>query len=651
MYYNDIFQVDCSTYQLLLIEGNAGVGKTTLSYKVRKRWAQGDVLQQYSCIVLVLLRDVCIKPGVVLSLEDLLGLVGHPASNDLCTEVSKTLGSGILIWLEGWDELDDGVVAFDSLLHRQSLPKANVVITTRPSATRSLIKFNFTHKFKIIGFMQEQIKKYVTCYCANNLKLAEEFMAHLTTVPGLEYLSVVPMYLAILVRLFKDNKHGQLPQKLTGLCSAFITVCLQHHQEKFDGSKQPWPIVSFDKLQPEMQRIFDCMQKCTYEQLMFHSQRSVTEEEVSQIFFECSSVSHKFDGLGLFTVNNITSTLGVSKTYEFQYKPIQEFLSALYLTKLKKPDIIIKEMLENFKNKEFEIVWLLYAGLTGLSQVSIEVLLKHIMVVVQAQSSIILPTQSLKGLVTAWKQCHIYYMDMVGKFSMETLLLLILCCYEADNSKACRVIAEHLYVDKVCRFEIPPNHATPHLLLAVSYFISHSGKTWSLRCNTVIQSSVQLLFKHINTRPEATSCLWVLCCVVTSSEIDAYCDAIKPQSLLQWIHLLPGSYLGDDGTEKLCECLYYESQVVKIEIDECGIGSRGLRHIGRMLEFNSKILCVNIRRNDFALDDVKDFLQHIKRRPYLQSLLLDDNYCKHPEICAIIEEINVNRAPLIVSHR
>ena len=133
-------------------------------------------------------------------------------------------------------------------------------------------------------------------------------------------------------------------------------------------------------------------------------------------------------------------------------------------------------------------------------------------------------------------------------------------------------------------------------MLAVSYLISHSGKTWSLRCNTFIQSSVKLLFKHISNNlsyPEVTRCLWVLCCVVTSSEIDAYCDAIKSQSLLQWIHLLPGSYLGDDGAKKLCDCLYFDNQVIKIEIDECGIGSHGLRDIGRMLKVNNKF-CVFI---------------------------------------------------------
>ena len=104
-------------------------------------------------------------------------------------------------------------------------------------------------------------------------------------------------------------------------------------------------------------------------------------------------------------------------------------------------------MLENL---ECEMVWLFYAGLTNLNQVCIEeVVPKHNIALIQLQHSIILPTQSLKKLVKAWKQCHTYYMDMVTKFGTETLLPLILCCYEAKNSKACRVVVEHLYADKV----------------------------------------------------------------------------------------------------------------------------------------------------------------------------------------------------------
>ena len=105
-------------------------------------------------------------------------------------------------------------------------------------------------------------------------------MRHLNIVPGLVYLSVVPLYLAILVRLFKAD--SKLPQRLTDLCNDFLTVCLQHHKEKIYGNKQP--ILSFDKLPTEMQRTFHCMQKCAYEQFILHSQRSLTEEEVSQVF-------------------------------------------------------------------------------------------------------------------------------------------------------------------------------------------------------------------------------------------------------------------------------------------------------------------------------------------------------------------------------
>ena len=227
------------------------------------------------------------------------------------------------------------------------------------------------------------------------------------------------------------------------------------------------------------------------------------------------------------------------------------------------------------------------------------------------------------------------------------MLSLILCCYEAKNSEACRVIANNFYDDNVCRLDIPPIHATPYLLLAISYFISCSGKSWSLRCNNA--QNVSLLFQHINFPHQniyysnSMSHLWVFCCVVTSSEIDAYCSAIKSQSTLQWIHLLPGSCLGDDGTFKLCECLDFDSQVIRIEIDDCKIGRKGLQCIGRLLKVNIKLLYIDLRKNTFTLDNINEFLRYIRNQPNLQILLLDRKYCEHLEIAVSLEDINRNR--------
>ena len=118
------------------------------------------------------------------------------------------------------------------------------------------------------------------------------------------------------------------------------------------------------------------------------------------------------------------------------------------------------------------------------------------------QSAINLPAQYHIELVKLWKQCETHYEEnMKSNHHEELLLSLTLCCYEAKNSKACGVIADHFYTEKICRLDIPPINATPYLLLAVLYFISHSGKIWSLRCNNTLSvsllssSSKSLLFR------------------------------------------------------------------------------------------------------------------------------------------------------------
>ena len=642
--FDEIFEVNCDTYQLFLIEGNPGTGKTSLAYKVCKMWAQGKALQSFSCVILVELRDV--KPGDI-TIETLFATLGQPVSTNIYSEISKLHGKGILIWLEGWDELDDSLVQnikLQNLLRGGVLPSANVVITTRPSATRTLKQFNFTHKFKIIGFDKEQVKKYVDRYCVDGHK-AEDFMIHLKYMPGLVYLAKVPLYLAILVKLFKNTKE-LLPRRLTDVCSDFLMVCLQHHKERVLGDRQP--IRSFDRLPStsdyDTQKIFYSMQKCAYERFFHDSWRPFTDEEISQYF---APVPENFDGLGLFNVRNISETIGVSKVYDFKFKLIQELLAALYLIRLNK-DYLIKELSETFGKKDYEMVQIFYAGLTDLKQVPIENLLVKHEILLPHQSSINLPAQSHYELVELWKQCKTYYEDNIKRNHEQLLLSLILCCYEAKNSEACRVIANHFYAYNVCRLDIPPIHATPYLFLAVSYFISCSGKSWSLRCNNAL--SISLLFKHINYPhqnlyySESMSHLWVFCCVVTFSEIAEYCSAIRSQSSLQWIHLLPGSHLGDDGTSKLCECLDFDSQIIRVEIDGCGIGSVGLQCIRRLLKVNKKILYIDLRKNKFTLDDVKEFLRYIKNQPNLQILLLDKDYYKNSEIGALLEDININRA-------
>ena len=404
-----------------------------------------------------------------------------------------------------------------------------------------------------------------------------------------------------------------------------------------------------------MQSIFKALSKIAFEYL-FHN-KTFSDEEISDVF---SDVPSDFDGFGVLGMLSCEKVTGEGKDYFFLYKPIQELLAAIYLTTLT-PQEQLRELREIFGNKAYEMVWVFYAGITTMHAISIDEILKEKLDLPQQHLNTDLPAKSLKHLIKAWENCHSYFMTMSDKFSVDFLLTLMLCCYEAKNEKACKAIAAHVYPDVVCRIEIPPNRVTPYLLLAVSYFISHSGKLWSLRCEASIQSGVELLFKYITAsnyldESSINGGIWVLCYVVKSSQIDAYCKAIKSQSSLQWIHLLNGSCLGDEGTIELCKHLTFDCPVIKAELEGCRIGGEGLKSIAHMLNINRKILHIDLRKNCFSLNDVQEFLLSIKKQLYLKCLLLDKDFCENPEIISILKELNSIRKKnnvefLNVNHR
>ena len=142
------------------------------------------------------------------------------------------------------------------------------------------------------------------------------------------------------------------------------------------------------------------------------------------------------------------------------------------------------------------------------------------------------------------------------------------CCYEAKNPLACKAIVDCYCPNNLCQIEITASHVTTYMLLAVLYFIGHSGKMWPVRCVAAISSGVELLNTYItnpalyvsNSESAGRLCVW--CFVVKPSDINAFVKAIKVQLSLQWIHLLNRSCLGNDATAKLCEYLKFDNQVM-----------------------------------------------------------------------------------------
>ena len=124
--------------RFVLIEGAPGVGKTTFSGQFCYKWSQGQVLINHRLLVLLPLRDNRVR-----SARNVSDLFQHPQLQQAIAKgVESSGGEGVALWLEAWDELGEEMrkdsSIFLDLVHGRVLPKATVIVTSRPWATKNL---------------------------------------------------------------------------------------------------------------------------------------------------------------------------------------------------------------------------------------------------------------------------------------------------------------------------------------------------------------------------------------------------------------------------------------------------------------------------------------------------------------------------------
>ena len=91
--------------RFILVEGAPGVGKTTLAWELRRQWREGNLLQKWELVVFIQLRIQYISS--VQSLEQLLHHPDPDTCNKVCKQLQQELGEGVMLVLDGFDELSE----------------------------------------------------------------------------------------------------------------------------------------------------------------------------------------------------------------------------------------------------------------------------------------------------------------------------------------------------------------------------------------------------------------------------------------------------------------------------------------------------------------------------------------------------------------
>ena len=327
--------------QCVLVE----VGKTTLSWEICKRLAEGSLFKQYSLILL--LSVLWLRDETVQNAETVKDLVLYPFKERLeaITQYLKdTGGTHTLILLEVLDELPQHLLKrpsiFTHLLVGTDLPDATILVTSRPSATGQLWtkwKERITRHVEILGFTEENI----TAYVASILNPPElpDFNTYLCTAPSIRQLMYIPHHSRIVVEIYRmcRDMDTPLPINKTALYTRLVKVILTRYLAKHLTYKDDK--IEFTDLPDDIYPVFRNIIKLAYESVS--QQRLILKDNDKPI-----------QHLGLMDAVAELFPLQRNTTfsYTFLHLSIQEYLGAIYVSQM---DASTQEqLLESMSTKE-----------------------------------------------------------------------------------------------------------------------------------------------------------------------------------------------------------------------------------------------------------------------------------------------------------
>ena len=355
--------------KLVVISGAPGVGKSTLAKKLCKDISNENSNYRYNLVLLVQLRDL-IKfkdIGEPFTLYYLLQLFTQSIqeASQLAMEVQASDGKGVLLILDGYDELlqelRESPFFLDLLTHspRSPLPECDIVLTSRSILTsqiyRHLKQAGDFANIEVLGFTKAQVRKYAKLYFEEEGKqhLCAKFLAKLETVPQIKSLCSIPVVLSIICRVFLHKK--ALPPTLTEAYNDFVL------EEVLLNS----PGVCVNSL-------FTLPTSHDFYQLCELAFSCVVNQKVIFTSAELKGLSTRYSnretGCGLLTarpVDKLRHNQAVVESFFFIHLTVQELLSAMHIVR---QDVETQKAIwaEYLGQPHMAQVWKFFCGLSKL---------------------------------------------------------------------------------------------------------------------------------------------------------------------------------------------------------------------------------------------------------------------------------------------
>ena len=349
--------------KFILIEGAPGIGKTVLVKEIAYLWACGEILQGKK-LYLLFVRNPKLHDIDSIN-QQLISCISHDYLSESeidvgVSELRKSRGQNIVFVIDGFDECPNSCrfkSFIDKLTEGEIFPKSMVVRSHASNLLRPLAD----QRIEILGFAKQEQEKYITESLKKFSDKEGKLKKYLKLQPTINSIMHIPLHLAILLYLFKEDS---MPETLTELNEQFVIHTIYRHLKK-----QLLPLPRMEKISnlPEsILKVINQLSKLAWSGLKCNEQKIVfTYDEVRR---KCPEINATPNGFGLLQTVQHDPVKGVGSTYSFSFLhlSIQEFLAAYYLATL--PNDV--QLTMAFQKNLSEYVWLMYVGIVGVKSAS-----------------------------------------------------------------------------------------------------------------------------------------------------------------------------------------------------------------------------------------------------------------------------------------